>query len=525
LGFLAFSGGILAANHNKVLRLVPPAPDPGRLLAQGLVDLYKAVKGASFYPDGHPYRVAPLERACEALARVTEKRELTLSVTREGFVPALEAAEEHVMILQLAQECRLRRIASITMENLLLKDLKGFAELLGSDPQSSVSRGGFGRQLWARGVRSVRVQDREYTPVSSRLSGGGSEVAPRTGPEGAPPAGKHGIGELLGLMAREPSDLRYQQMGRELVQSFTEQREDFAVLPVLEELLRQHRDQQKSLPQQEYALFILDRLTEGSAERLLDSLESRDCPDKDAIVRVLAALGEKGVYRVIQRLCLAQGVFERKALARALVRVGAPATAPVIAMLKDDRWYVVRNMAAILGELRAPEAVAALKKPLYHEDERVRKEAVRALMKIGGEAAEAALIALVEDTDQVVAKHAILSLGLMGSRQAVLPLLRLLEQRDLLMKTLPAKKEAALALGRIGDRRAAPLLLKIVESRGWPVLGRQLELRAESATALGMLGDEAALPLLSSLSQGSGLLAEACREAVDAIERISGGVP
>jgi HEAT repeat protein len=514
----------LAAYQRNVLRLVPAPPDPARLLSQGLVDLYKAVKGASFYPEGHPYRTAPLQRAFDAFARLTEKRDLTLSVTRSGFSPALEAAEDHVMILQLAQECRMRRVAGITFtENLLLDDLAAFAEIVGSDPQRCFGSE-LGRQLWASGVRTVRVQDKDAGATWSRRGGAGTPAAERAARQEAPAvAEKHSIGELLRLMAHEPSDLKYQQMGRELAESFPEQRGGFLVLPVLEELLRQHRDPQKSLPQRDYALYILDRLTEQTADQLLDSLESREFADKEGVVRVLAALGAKGAYRIIQRLCLAPGVFERKSLARALVRMGAPATAPVIAMLRDDRWYVVRNMATILGELRAPEAVPHLRKPLYHDDERVRKEAVRALMKIGGPGAEAALIGLLEGPDQLIAKHAIQSLGLMGSRPAVLPLLRLLEQRDLLLKTLALKKEAALALGRIGDRRATPALVRIVESKGWSPGRKRLELRAESATALGMLGDEAALPVLGSLAEGNGMLAEACREAVDAIEGVSGG--
>jgi HEAT repeat protein len=318
-------------------------------------------------------------------------------------------------------------------------------------------------------------------------------------------------------------DARYQELGRELVARCRGGAAGLAILPALEELLRQHLDPQKSLQQREYALFTLKLLADGAADLLLDSLESRDFEDKEAIHRVLAALGGKGAYWIIQRICLAQGLFERKALATALVAVGEPAVAPLLAMLKDERWYVVRNMVSIIGELRCTECLSALKKPLYHHDVRVRKEAIRAVMKTGGEPAEALLIALLEEPDEGLVRHAILSLGLMRSRQALPTLLKFLERRDLLLKGLEVKKELLAAVGRIGDRRATGQILRMLGTRGWPVLGRWLELKVAAASALGVLGDETALPALTRLSAGYGALAVACREALDAIERVSGG--
>jgi HEAT repeat protein len=111
----------------------------------------------------------------------------------------------------------------------------------------------------------------------------------------------------------------------------------------------------------------------------------------------------------------------------------------------------------------------------------------------------------------------------MHSREAVPALLKLLDRRDIFLKELGVKKEVVTALGRIGDRRVTPQLLKMLGTRGWPVLGRWLELKVAVASTLGMLGDETAIAALTSLARGSGALAEACREALDAIERISGG--
>lgn len=517
-----------AAANKKLLKIAPPVDSPG-YLAQALVELHKAVKGAGFYPKGHPYRTETLQRAFASLKKMVAERELVLGVSRQGFLLVGEPVEGNAMVQQLAHECFIRRIANMTlMQDLCAPDVGVLVELLNSDPQKAVAAGGIARELQDRGVQTVWLNEKDLAAIWSKRPAyqegetEGWDSMP-VEPVPAPQQRQRDVTELLSLMDREEVDARYQELGRELVNRFKLDPGEVPVLDVLKELLRQHENLDKSLPKREYALFTMEHLGDGAADQLLHQLESRECEDREVLHRVLTALGGKGAYWVIQRLCLAEGLFERKALAAALIAMGTPAVAPLIAMLKDERWYVVRNMVAIMGELRNHDCVLALKKPLYHPDLRVRKEAIRALMKIGGESAALMLLSLLDEADEVVVRHAVLALGLMRSREAVPALLRLLERRDLLLKELGVKKEVVQALGRIGDRRVTPQLIRMLGSRGWPVLGRWLELKVAIASTLGVMGDETALSALAAHAKGSGELAEACREALDALERVSGG--
>lgn len=521
----------MAAHQKKLLRLVTASSESSGGLVQAFVELHRAVKGAGFYPQGHPARVETLQRVFELFQGLLTERELVLTVNRQGFLQEGEAVEANALVLQLAHEFFIRRVSTITfMQDLLLGDLEALVQLLNGDAHKTAAAGGFARLLEQRGVSTIWINEKDldviWTKRAKASFGEFEEGFDTLKLESTPPkpVERRTVPQLLELMAQEVDDTRYQGLGRELVELVGQApAAEVAILSVLEELLRQHRDQGKSLPQSEYALFALKQLADGAATPLLAAIESRDCDNKEVMHQILAALGSKGAYWLIQRICLAPGLYERKALAVALVSMGAPAIAPTLAMLRDERWYVVRNMVAILGELRCGECLAELKRPLYHHDVRVRKEAIRALMKIGGEQAENALIALLDEPDEGLLRHVVLSLGLMHSRQAVSPLLKLLERRDLLLKGLELKKDLLVALGRIGDRRATGPMLKLLVPRGFPVLGRWLELKVAVASALGVLGDEAALPALTALAAGSGALAEACREAQDAIERVSGG--
>jgi HEAT repeat protein len=553
----------LIAQQKRLLKLLAPS-ETAAVLVQGLVYLHKAVKGAAFYPQGHPSRTEALQRAFELLREILAQQEILLVVGRQGFLLEGEVIEGGVMVRQLAQDCFVRRIASIALlQDLQLKDLESFVELLSGDLRKTAALGGFAKLLEKSASRTVWVNEKDLAAIWAKRGGGGpgagaadggataggvatagepvegalgGHAAPSEGADGegmdgfaalqlasASQTPAPGVTELLRLMELEREDARYQALTRALLDRIGGDPVKPSIVPVLSALLMQHRDQQRSEPQRSCALSALEQLAERSAELLVELLESRDCADREAIHRILAALGEKGAHWLIQRICLSEGLFERKALAQALEGLGARALPQLVAMLKDERWYVVRNMVAIIGELRLPEAVAPLKRVLYHEDLRVRKETIRAIMKIGGEPAESALIPLLEEQAEGLARQTILSLGLLQSRQAVPALLKLLDRRDLLLKRLREKLELLAALGRIGDLRATAPLLKLLGSRGWTVLGRRLELKIAVASALGVLGDQAALAPLAALAAGNGDLARACREALSTLERSCGG--
>src|SRR5205085_11948174 len=55
----------------------------------------------------------------------------------------------------------------------------------------------------------------------------------------------------------------------------------------------------------------------------------------------------------------------------------------IVNMLGDTRWFVMRNAADLLGEMRVKSAESALLPLLQHTDERVRKSAANALINLG----------------------------------------------------------------------------------------------------------------------------------------------
>src|SRR5207302_914244 len=84
----------------------------------------------------------------------------------------------------------------------------------------------------------------------------------------------------------------------------------------------------------------------------------------------------------------------RRGLLAQLVRLGAGIGPLVVRRLEDDRWYVIRNLLALLEDLAVlPEGFSPARFAL-HADARVRRQAVKLPLKLPAER-DVALAALV----------------------------------------------------------------------------------------------------------------------------------
>lgn len=98
-----------------------------------------------------------------------------------------------------------------------------------------------------------------------------------------------------------------------------------------------------------------------------------------AIVEHLVAIGDAVVPALLEALDGARDMTLRKRLIEVLTKIGRPIAHAVVNRLKDDRWFIVRNMIFLLGEVKAVEALPKIRPFTAHAHEQVRLEAYRAL--------------------------------------------------------------------------------------------------------------------------------------------------
>ncbi len=242
--------------------------------------------------------------------------------------------------------------------------------------------------------------------------------------------------------------------------------------------------------------------------------KAREDGERGEIQSTLLHVGADVVSPLVAALADAADVSARRAYRDALVtldRVGIPLLED---MVRDERWFVVRNMVNILGEIRSAESLEQFQRTIRHSDARVRRETVLALTKLGGEESVPLLVRGLADPDAGIRGAAALGLGLSHAPGAVAPLLgRLAQEPD-----AEAETEIVRALARIGDARAVPPLAERAGSGGW-LSRRSAASRVEAVRALGAIGGDRAREVLRKLA------ADRSPEVREAVERALRGEP
>lgn len=140
----------------------------------------------------------------------------------------------------------------------------------------------------------------------------------------------------------------------------------------------------------------------------------------------------------------------------ALVALGSETRPVARDMLADDRWFVVRNGARILGKIGDEDDVSSLRPVLTHDDARVRREAVMALGRIGGEEAGPLLVAGLDDLDPDVRTAAATAVGALRVSEAGRSLRDRLGEEEVEKVRIRVLR----ALGALEDPAAVPDLEK-----------------------------------------------------------------
>ena len=148
-------------------------------------------------------------------------------------------------------------------------------------------------------------------------------------------------------------------------------------------------------------VMAIRRLSKPALLRAVASMIPKKPERRQHYYEVLARTGEEGADALIEQITQAPTANDRGMLMEVLT-VLDDAVPALVRMLGDSRWFVVRNAADLLGEMQAANAEEALIALLRHEDDRVRRSATNALMKLGTTAALRAIYDAVNDSSPEV---------------------------------------------------------------------------------------------------------------------------
>ncbi|HKV49959.1 MAG TPA: HEAT repeat domain-containing protein [Gemmatimonadaceae bacterium] len=201
----------------------------------------------------------------------------------------------------------------------------------------------------------------------------------------------------------------------------------------------------------------------------------------DEYMTVIARCEESGAEALAESLIAAPTIGDRRVFYDALVRLKT-GIRTLVHMLGDSRWYVVRNAAELLGELKVGEAEVELMRLLEHDDDRVRSAAANALARIGsakrGRVSRAAVAVAADAAEGNGNGHA----PAQGGLRSVHSLIRALERES------DSRVQVALvaALGQLGTAQAVDKLVELARTeRGLLARQRPTPLRVAAVHAIG----------------------------------------
>jgi HEAT repeat protein len=504
-----------------------------------MIGLNKTARDLAFYPASHPSLAHSLDRACHnIIGLLTHHAPLTITVTRESLqYGKLPLGKDNSLLRQFAADLHLRRIQRILFaKGLDAAEVLGFLEMLSMDPKHLMQEGGPVRVLQAKGVSRLQISELEVRfhdepqaaapAVLDQVVGDPAEaVAPpepaEVASEPPPPEEPPTLENLLNHLEDAWDVATYQRAAARLIEWGRTARtgDDLEAFVRIFSAFVFHTHPQSVKPpwvrpEAEHAITALG--DPSGIEYLIRKLCQKDHALDDDLIFLLVALGDAAVPPLVERLAEEETLSARRKLMGTLSRLGPVALPRLTAALKDSRWYLVRNLALVLGNIGLPKAIPSLRSVLAHADLRVRREAVKAMTRIGTSAAADALLERLGDPDPGARQSVMAALGTLKVTRAIGPLAEVARHFSALAKEVETQKAAILALGAIGDPQVVPGLVALLCRQTW--LNRRLneEVRAAAAAALGMVGGEqATAALLAEAKRGKGPVPSACQVALD----------
>lgn len=231
--------------------------------------------------------------------------------------------------------------------------------------------------------------------------------------------------------------------------------------------------------------------------------------DRNAIVPLMTILGDL------------ESIHGRKVVINILIQLGTKDIQTIAKGLQDPRWYVVRNIIYILRHIGDKKAVEYLLNTAKHTDERVRKEAIKALGELKSPLALQTLRDCLNDAELSIRKSAARALGSIGSETAKRVVLEKVSAKDFQSRGFDEKKDFYEVLANWHDAGMVEFMVKILKKKSLFRRAKLDEERACAAYCLGLLGNRDALPMLYDLREAKNkLLREYVNVAIKKIEYV-----
>ncbi|MCL5735278.1 MAG: HEAT repeat domain-containing protein, partial [Actinobacteria bacterium] len=262
-------------------------------------------------------------------------------------------------------------------------------------------------------------------------------------------------------------------------------------------------------------LVVGKAVTPDHVKRLWKGREGGGPEEAKRIDRVLLSLRNWILAPLLEILAESEDRAVRRSILGILGAEGGVPWAQLEPLLRDPRWYVVRNAVQLAASSGCIQLIEHSSRLLAHPDARVRRETLRGLERFSGQAALRGFIKALSDSDSSVRTLAAHVVGREGGPEQEALLLKRIEDRA--FASLPVEEvEAVLdSYAMLAQHRAVVPLDKLWKRRR--LSSRPMPIRVAAVHALGRVEGPLAQQSLAEASRsGEAQVRRAATESMQA---------
>ncbi|HXZ25073.1 MAG TPA: HEAT repeat domain-containing protein [Nitrospiria bacterium] len=279
--------------------------------------------------------------------------------------------------------------------------------------------------------------------------------------------------------------------------------------------LYDHPPQQAEAFKSSLHQFLARLGTPERLEKLAAVLNKEKTLDAPSLTAFIQAMAPQALGPLSDLLGTVAGMKTRKVICDAMVPLGQDHLDVLAGRLKDDRWFVVRNLIYVMGRIGGVKVIDHLAPLIRHPEPRVRKEVIKILDGMDAEKVIDVLLESLRDPESSVRIMAMRALARRKTPRVLEPLTAIIEERNFAAKDISEKLEAFVALGSSGRPEALAILKQYLKGSSWWRRSEHEQLCWCAAYALKQMGTDEAIALLEEGSQhASRGLQEACLAAL-----------
>lgn len=206
-------------------------------------------------------------------------------------------------------------------------------------------------------------------------------------------------------------------------------------------------------------------LNAGLLDRLVQQALRERAEAPGGVLRALGTVRGHAVPHLIRLLEREPAAPQRLRICRLLTEIAAGQAGLIGPYLTGASWYLIRNLAAVLGELRDASAIGYLTRLANHPEYRVRWEAIDALRRFPPDQQQDALLAFLHDADPRIQRHLIDGWDTPSDARIVVRMQQIIGAPVWSADAVAAKIAAMGALARMRVDSALPALRRIAQAR------------------------------------------------------------